>query len=112
MYTSAFCSDSNSLVQKPRQNSKLLKNPASLISQYADVLKNHHKDSLLFFQSKGRTLYKKENEIFLIFKEIQLGSVVKSYMRKGCLIYEAMRKYLTMYMRRSLARYDFATVPS
>ncbi len=55
-------SDSNSLVQKPRQNSKLLKNPASLNSQYA-VLKNHHKDSLLFFQnSKGRTMIKKKKK--------------------------------------------------
>jgi hypothetical protein len=38
---------------------------------------------------------KKENEIFLINKEIQMGSVAKSYMRKGFLIYEEMRKYLT-----------------
>jgi hypothetical protein len=29
---------------------------------------------------------KKENEIFLIYKEIQLGSVAKSYKRKGFLI--------------------------
>jgi hypothetical protein len=40
---------------------------------------------------------KKENEIFLIHKEIQMGSVAKSYMRKGFLIYEEMRKYLTKY---------------
>jgi hypothetical protein len=38
----------------------------------------------------------KENEIFLISKEIQKGSVAKSYMRKGFLIYEEMRKYLTI----------------
>ncbi len=31
---------------------------------------------------------KEENEIFLIYKEIQMGSVVQSYMRKGFLIYE------------------------
>jgi hypothetical protein len=30
---------------------------------------------------------KKENEIFLIYKEIQMGSVAKSYIRKGFLIY-------------------------
>ncbi len=30
---------------------------------------------------------KKENQIFLIFKEIQNGAVAKSYMRKGFLIY-------------------------
>jgi hypothetical protein len=40
---------------------------------------------------------KKENEIFLIYKEIQMGSVAKSYMRKGFLIYEEMRKYLIIY---------------
>jgi hypothetical protein len=31
---------------------------------------------------------KKENQIFLICKEIQNGAVAKSYMRKGFLIYE------------------------
>jgi hypothetical protein len=40
---------------------------------------------------------KKEKEIFLIYKEIQMGSVAKSYMRKGFLIYEKMRKYVTIY---------------
>jgi hypothetical protein len=35
---------------------------------------------------------KKENEIFLIYKEIQIGTVAKSCMRKGFLIYEEMRK--------------------
>jgi hypothetical protein len=37
-----------------------------------------------------------EKEIFLIYKEIQLGSVAKSYMRKGFLICEEMHKYLVM----------------
>jgi hypothetical protein len=36
---------------------------------------------------------KKENQIFLIFKEIQMGSGAKSYMRKGSLIDEEMHKY-------------------
>jgi hypothetical protein len=40
---------------------------------------------------------KKENKIFLIYKEIQIGAVAKSYMRRGFLIYEEMRKYLTIY---------------
>ncbi len=40
---------------------------------------------------------KKGNEIFLIYKESQMGSVAKSYNRKGFLIYEEMRKYLTIY---------------
>ncbi len=40
---------------------------------------------------------KKENQIFLICKEIQSGAVAKSYMRKGYLIYEEMRKYFFIY---------------
>jgi hypothetical protein len=45
----------------------------------------------------------KENKIFLIYKEIQMGAVAK-----GFLMYEEMRKYLVMYcttlrgLRRSL----------
>jgi ribosomal protein S17 len=40
---------------------------------------------------------KKENQIFLIYQEIQSGAVAKSYMRKGFLIYEEMRKYFPIY---------------
>ncbi len=44
---------------------------------------------------------KKENKIFLIYKEIQKGAVaiLQSHicMRKGFLIYEEMGKYLVMY---------------
>jgi len=40
---------------------------------------------------------KKENKIFLIYKEIQSRIVAKSYMRKGFLIYEEMRKHFTIY---------------
>ncbi len=40
---------------------------------------------------------KKESKIFLIYKEIQSGAVAKSYMRKGFLIYEEMRKYFPIY---------------
>ncbi len=36
---------------------------------------------------------KKENWIFLIYKEIQSGAVAKSYMRKGFLIDEEMRNF-------------------
>ena len=43
------------------------------------------------------TLIKKENQIFLIWKEIQSGAVTQSYMRKGFLIYEEMRKYSPIY---------------
>jgi hypothetical protein len=40
---------------------------------------------------------KKENQIFLIYKEIQSGAVAKSYMRKGFLKNEEMRKYFPIY---------------
>jgi hypothetical protein len=49
---------------------------------------------------------KKENQIFLICKEIQMGSVAKSYMRKAFLVFEEMRKYLTIY-EKPLVIYDF-----
>jgi hypothetical protein len=65
---------------------------------------------------KERRMYtdKKENEVFLLYmyKEIKIGSVAKSYMRKGLLIQEEMRKLLTIYcMRRPLIIYDFGTDP-
>jgi hypothetical protein len=41
------------------------------------------------------TLIKKKK--ILIYQEIQMGSGAKSYMRVGFLIYEEMRKYLTIY---------------
>jgi hypothetical protein len=47
---------------------------------------------------------KKESQIFLIYKEIQSGAVAKSYMRKGFLIYEEMRKISHIWG-------DFATAP-
>jgi hypothetical protein len=40
---------------------------------------------------------KKEKKIFLIYKEILNGTVAKSYMRKGFLTFEQMRKYLFIY---------------
>ncbi len=48
---------------------------------------------------------KKENQIFLIYKEIQMLLVAK-HMRKDFL----MRKYLTIY-EEALVIYDFATNP-
>ncbi len=32
-----------------------------------------------------------------MYKEIQMGSGAKSYMRKGFLLYEEMRKFFTIY---------------
>ncbi len=43
------------------------------------------------------TLIKKENQIFLIYEEIQSGAVAKSYMRKGFLIYVELRKHFPIY---------------
>ena len=43
---------------------------------------------------KKRDTDKKSKKNFLIYKEIQSGAVAKSYMRKGFLINEQMRKYV------------------
>jgi hypothetical protein len=40
---------------------------------------------------------KKENQMFLIYKEIQSEAVAKSLMWKGFLINEEMRKYFPIY---------------
>jgi hypothetical protein len=40
---------------------------------------------------------KKENQIFLIYKEIQNGAVAKSYMTKGLLIYEEIFAHFLTY---------------
>jgi hypothetical protein len=39
----------------------------------------------------------KNSKIFLTYKEIQSGAVAMSYMRKGFLIDEEMRKYFPIY---------------
>jgi hypothetical protein len=51
------------------------------------------------------TLYtnRKENQVFLMYKETQSGAVAKSNMRKCANI--------SPYMRRLLVIYDFATSP-
>jgi hypothetical protein len=58
-------------------------------------------------------LSKKENKIFLIYKEIQSGAVGKSFMRKGFLKYMRKCENISPYtrMRRPLVKYDFATAP-
>jgi hypothetical protein len=52
-----------------------------------------------FFSGVNTYAYtdKKENKIFLVYREIQSGAVAKSYMRKGFLIYGEMRKYFPIY---------------
>ncbi len=52
---------------------------------------------------------KKENKPFLIYKEIQMGLSAKSFMRKGFLIYEEMRKF---FPRKLIVIYNIAPDPS
>jgi hypothetical protein len=42
-------------------------------------------------------LIKKKRKISSHIRKFQMGAVAKSYMRKGFLIYEEMRKYLVIY---------------
>jgi hypothetical protein len=65
---------------------------------------------LLAFAAKDYLTDKKENRIFLIYREIQSGAVAKSYMRKGFLIYGKCAN-ISLYMRRPLVIYDFGTAP-
>jgi hypothetical protein len=51
----------------------------------------------LLYSEQCRHTDKKVNQIFLIYKKIQNGAVAKSYMRKGFLIHEEMKKYLAIY---------------
>ncbi len=44
-----------------------------------------------------RTLIKKGNQIFLIYKEIQNGAVAKSYMTNGLLIYGEIFAHFLIY---------------
>jgi hypothetical protein len=43
------------------------------------------------------TLIKKENKIFLLYKEIQSGAVAKSYMTNGLLIYGEIFTHFLIY---------------
>ncbi len=54
---------------------------------------------------------KKENQIFLIYKEIQNGAVAKSYEEGLSLQYMRKCANISPYMRRPLVIYDFATAP-
>jgi hypothetical protein len=58
---------------------------------------------LLLWQKYCPTLIKKEKKIFLIYKEIQMGSGAKSYIRK-C-------ENFPPYVRMPLVIYDFAPYP-
>jgi hypothetical protein len=54
-------------------------------------------EQIIYNFKGGNCTDKKENQIFLIYREIQSGAVAKSYMRNGFLIYEKMRKYFPIY---------------
>jgi hypothetical protein len=53
--------------------------------------KHDNHNYLDMYWGKSVTL-KKRKQIFLIYKEIHMGSVAKSHMRKGFPVYEEMRK--------------------
>jgi hypothetical protein len=53
---------------------------------------------------------KKENQIFLIYKEILNGAVAKSYMTDGLLIYGEIFLHFLI-IRKPFLIYDFATAP-
>jgi hypothetical protein len=55
------------------------------------------------------TLIKKENQIFLIYKEIQMGAVAESYMTNGLLPYMVKHLRISSYIRKPFLVYDFAT---
>ncbi len=57
----------------------------------------------------GHYTDKKENQILLVYKEIQNGAVAKSYMTNGLYIGKYLR--MSSYIRRPLLIYDFATAP-
>ncbi len=55
------------------------------------------RDMQRYVKTHGQCTDKKENQIFLIYKELLSGAVAKSYMGKGFLIYEKKSKYFPIY---------------
>jgi hypothetical protein len=49
---------------------------------------------------------KKENQIFLIYKDIQNGTVAKSYMTNSLIVYGGIFAHILYFLI-----YDFATAP-
>jgi hypothetical protein len=64
----------------------------SFLSVCWHVIKGCH-SSRINVLSNATCTDKKDNQIFLIYKENQSGAAAKSYMRKGFLTYEEMHKY-------------------
>jgi hypothetical protein len=58
------------------------------------------KEAILYTETMTYTTYctdKKENQIFLIYREIQSGAVAKSYMTNGLLIYGEIFAHFLIY---------------
>jgi hypothetical protein len=51
----------------------------------------------LYVHALRKHAEKKENQIFLIYKEIQSGAVAKSYMTNGLLIYREILTHFLIY---------------
>jgi hypothetical protein len=91
--------------------------PADHVGHLVPVLRVHAHTCTVHTSSKAGVLKntdKKENQIFLINKEFQSGAVAKSYMRKGFLMYEEMRKYFPIRVYEEAVShilYEFATAP-
>jgi hypothetical protein len=56
------------------------------------------------------SLIKKKINFFLIYREIQIGAVAKSYMTNDLLIYGEIFS-LSSYIRKPFLIYDFANAP-
>jgi hypothetical protein len=55
---------------------------------------------------------KKENQIFLIYKEIRIcRAVAKSYITNGLIIYGEIFSHFLIYIRKPFLIYDLATPP-
>ncbi len=78
-------------VQPVRPSHAVKERPGRVQAGYAAHLPAHEPALKVLYTDK------KENKIFLIYKEIQKGAVAKTYMRKGFLIYKEMHKYLVIY---------------
>ncbi len=66
--------------------------------QHFDILRARTLENFVITAiCNGPLTDKKENQIFLICKEIQCGAVAKSDMRKGFVIYEELPKYFPIY---------------
>ncbi len=57
----------------------------------------HHLNLLLVYTTVHLVTDKKENQIFLLYKEIQNGAVAKSYMTNGLLIYGEIFVHFLIY---------------